>query len=312
MTTAGTLQNAVLGELVDSTPLLRNPKALRARAQEDGYLFFRRYLPTDAIRALRHDLLRVVERFGWLRPGQDPLGGSMNLEALNAVPADQMRVDIGVSAHAYDESQKLESLHSLPHHPSLLALYEQLFDRDVLVHPRHIVRMMTAHDVMEPIPTHQDYPLVQGSGNTWTCWAPLGTYPTELGGLAVLRASHRGGYLPVMPAAGAGGVQAQLCDENDWLTTDYECGDVLTFASYTVHKGTECTDTDQIRLSLDARYQPADEPVEVRSLNPHCNLTWDEVYRDWGSTRYQYYWTHSHPELMPWNPQLLQPSRRIC
>lgn len=94
---------------------------------------------------MRADLLAVVEKRGWRRPGQNSQGGAIDCEAINCVPDEQMRLDIGGSLDAYHDVQKLESVHRLPHHPKLLALYRTLFGREVLVHPRHIIRMATPH-----------------------------------------------------------------------------------------------------------------------------------------------------------------------
>ena len=104
---------------VDSTPLLDDPAALRERAAQDGFLFFKHYLPSTEVLALRQDMLGVVEQHGWRTAGQDALGGRIDVDVLNQVPEDKMRTDIGVSITAYDDVQKLESLHRLPHHPRL-------------------------------------------------------------------------------------------------------------------------------------------------------------------------------------------------
>jgi len=70
----------------DSTPLLQDWDALRARAEEDGFLFFKRFLPREEVLEVRADELAVVERHGWRQPGQDALGGRINLDAINRVP----------------------------------------------------------------------------------------------------------------------------------------------------------------------------------------------------------------------------------
>ena len=168
---------------IDSTPLLGNGAALRARGQCDGYLFFRGLLPSEALLPVRADLLDVVAKYGWLADET----GRLNVDALAAVPEAAMRTDIGVSAAAYDDVQRLESVHRLPHHPKLLALYKTLFDDEVLVHARHIIRMISPHPSVFPTPPHQDFPLVQGTQNTWTCWFPLGDCPRAMGSLKVLR-----------------------------------------------------------------------------------------------------------------------------
>ena len=227
-----------------------------------------------------------------------------------------MRTDIGVSAAAYDAVQKLESVHRLPHHPSLLALYKTLFNDDVLVHARHIIRMITPHPSVFPTPPHQDFPLIQGTQNTWTCWIPIGDCPRMLGSLQALRGSHKLGYLPIKPAQGAGLIAAQTCPteehEDDWLEGDFAVGDVLTFPAFTIHKALPCQFRDRIRLSFDVRYQPLSEPVEEKSLLPHCGLTWEQVYEHWQSTELQYYWKRLPLVKAGWDPTLLQPTRRIC
>jgi ectoine hydroxylase-related dioxygenase (phytanoyl-CoA dioxygenase family) len=299
--------------MVDSTPLLGDRTALLERAESEGYLFFRNFLPRDEVLALREHMLRVVDRFSWREAGQDALGGRLNLDALNRVPDEAMREDIGVSHEAYAAAQKLEALHALPHHPRLIALYREIFDEDVLVHPRHIARMVTGHRCMVPTPPHQDYPLIQGTARTWTCWFPLGDCPRSMGGLTVLRGSHHEGYLPISPAMGAGGIATQLCaHEVDWVEVDYEAGDILTFPSYTVHRALPSQDKAMIRLSLDVRYQPLSEPVEAKSLLPHCDLSWEEIYADWKDDTFQYYWQKDQPSLSGWDDALLQPGRRIC
>jgi hypothetical protein len=298
---------------VDSTPLLADPVALRQRAAQDGFLYFRRYLPGPEVMALRQDMLGVVAQHGWRQPGQDPLDGRIDLAALSEVPEEKMRTDIGVSITAYDDVQKLESLHRLPHHPRLLALYRLLFGKEVLVHARHIARMITGYPGVFPTPPHQDFPLIQGTPNTWTCWMPIGDCPRPLGGLTILRRSHHNGYLPVQPAKGAGGIAVPLCPgETDWVEGDFQAGDVLTFPSHTIHKALRCQWKDQIRLSLDVRYQPIDEVVEAKSLLPHCELTWEQVYANWQHDDLKYYWRDLPLQLSPWDDNLLQPKRRIC
>lgn len=102
-----------------------------------------------------------------------------------------------------------------------MALYRTLFGKEVLVHARHIGRMITAHPSVFPTPPHQDFPLIQGSSNTWTCWFPVGDCPVEMGGLTVMRGSHHYGYLPIQPAKGAGESRFRyaLTTEIGWKVT---------------------------------------------------------------------------------------------
>ena len=298
---------------LDSTPILNNGDALRERAATDGYLFFRGLLPPEAILPVRTDLLAVVKKHGWL---SDEATGTLDVAALSAVPESAMRTDIGVSTVAYDDVQKQESVHRLPHHPKLLELYKTLFADEVLVHARHIIRMISPHPAIFPTPPHQDFPLIQGTQNFWTCWFPIGDCPREMGSLKVLRGSHKLGYLPLKPAKGAGLIAVQICpweeSEDDWVEGDFALGDVLTFPAFTVHKALPSQFRDRIRLSFDVRYQPLSEPIEERSLLPHCGLTWEQVYETWHADDLKYYWRKLPLSYSGWNPKLLQPERRIC
>jgi ectoine hydroxylase-related dioxygenase (phytanoyl-CoA dioxygenase family) len=173
--------------------------------------------------------------------------------------------------------------------------------------------MITGHHAMIPTPPHQDFPLIQGTTNTWTAWIPIGDCPLVHGGLTVLRGSHKLGNVPIQHTRGAGGIAVQLCPgETAWAQGDYEAGDVLTFSSLTVHKAIKCKIREMIRLSLDVRYQPVDQPVEEASLKPHCDLSWDEIYANWKSDDLKYYWKSLPLQLIPWDDSHMQPKRRIC
>jgi ectoine hydroxylase-related dioxygenase (phytanoyl-CoA dioxygenase family) len=300
----------------DSTPILNNGDALRERAATDGYLFFRGLLSAEAILPVRADLLNVVRQHGWLAQDEGEATGTLDVTALAAVPESQMRTDIGVSVAAYDDVQRLESVHRLPHYPQLLALYKTLFADEVLVHARHIIRMISPHPAVFPTPPHQEFPLIQGTQNTWTCWFPMGDCPRSMGSLKVLRGSHKLGYLPLKPAKGAGAIAVQTCPgeeiKDDWIEGDFALGDVLTFNAFTVHKALPSQFADRIRLSFDVRYQPLSEPVEERSLLPHCGLTWEQIYENWELDELKYYWRGLPLTYSGWNPKLLQPERRIC
>jgi hypothetical protein len=298
---------------VDSTPLLNDPAALRERGYREGYLFFKRLLPPEPLIELRRQMLTICAERGWMAPGHDLMEGVIDVEALNRVPLEEMRTDVGVSAEAYLAVQKLELFHTLPHHPKLLALYRALFGKEVLPHPRHIARMITSHRGVAPTPPHQDFIHIQGTPDVWTCWFPLADCPREMGGLTVLRGSHRNGVVAVKPEAGAGGLASMLCPhEIDWVEGDYELGDILTFPSYTVHKALKSRHPERIRLSCDVRFQAADEDIHEASLKPHVPAAWDELYAGWKNPAVQYYWQKHELSLSAWNPQIHWQTERIC
>jgi hypothetical protein len=308
-----------LGRLEDSSRLLEDADALRARARRDGYLFFRGLLDPEPILSLRVAIIGVLGRYGLRAEAVDPQSGKLDLERVEQLSAADAAAGNGyVPAEIYVDLQKLPELHRLPHHPSLTAVFSTLFGEQVFVHPRHIVRAALPHSAYVPVPAHQDFPLVQGSADTWTCWFPVGDCPTELGPLAILRGSHADGHMLGDYSMGTypTGWGTQLCDgDTDWLTADFAIGDVLTFPCYTVHCGTRPEVPDEVRISLDVRYQRVSDPIEQNSLENHSGRPWADIYAGWPEqyADLRYYWQADAPVVTPWNASLMEPgTRRIC
>lgn len=303
------LERGLSESFTDSTPFLGDSEALAAAAAQDGYLFFKQLLPKEPVLELRRQILAVAEKYGWVIPGTD---GQCDLEEVHRIPGSDLALHI--PRHAYADVQRLELFHRLPHHPALIRAYEAILGGRVLPHPRCIARVVLPHREAAPTPAHQDYTHIQGSRAFWTCWFPLGDCPRKLGGLAVLKGSHRGGLRAVAPAAGAGGLAAEVCPgEQVWVGGDFAAGDVLTFPSLTVHKALLNQFPATIRLSCDNRYQAADEPVEQRSLEVHGHvLPWEEVYRDWEKDDLKYYWRKLDLTLSGWDENLRWQKEKIC
>lgn len=299
----------------DSTPLLASPDKLRARAEEEGYLFFKGLLPKESLLELRGQILEIVDRYGWLKKGVDRMEGIGNLEAIARDDhRDPKWKYIGVGEAAYRDVQCLELFHAIQHHPRLIELYEKLFQARVIPHPRAIARVLLPAPSLAPTPPHQDYIYIQGTHNFWTCWFPLGDCPMELGGLSVLRGSHREKVLDVSAARGAGGAESILCGlDYTWVQDNYACGDILTFPSHMVHRALPNQRRDRIRLSCDFRYQSVEEEIDPSSLVPHlANVSWEEIYRDWKSDRFKYYWQSDRLTMSAWDPALNRHKEKIC
>jgi ectoine hydroxylase-related dioxygenase (phytanoyl-CoA dioxygenase family) len=117
---------------------------------------------------------------------------------------------------------------------------------------------------------HQDFWYIRGTPETFTAWMPVGDCPRELGGLALLERSHKLGFLPHEKAIGAGGNGVRTDKLGlRWLASDFNAGDVVIFHSYMIHGALDNHTPDRLRLSLDYRYQRANEAVDPSSLKPH-------------------------------------------
>lgn len=273
--------------MLDSTPLLGEPEALRKRARRDGYLLLRQLLPAREVARVRQVVLAHCRGMDWLAEGTGPLearvrpGQEAVLECRDAAWGRFYRL-------LYTE----RLLHAFNQHPRMLAATEALFGEPVLPHPRLIVRVMFPGTERFTTPPHQDYFYIRGTEQTWTAWIPLGDCPEELGGLAVARGSHRRGRLPVHRADGAGGHGVEVEENSEWVWSPMAAGDVLLFHSLTIHQARDNRTADQLRLSCDFRYQPRSQPVHPGSLQPHMGyLDWDCVYAGWAKRdRLRHYW----------------------
>ena len=60
MTATTSQEPTVIVGFEDSTPVLDRPEELRARADRDGYLFFRGLLPAEDVLEVRRQLLGIM------------------------------------------------------------------------------------------------------------------------------------------------------------------------------------------------------------------------------------------------------------
>ncbi|MDE2828573.1 MAG: phytanoyl-CoA dioxygenase family protein, partial [Gemmatimonadota bacterium] len=145
----------------------------------------------------------------------------------------------------------------------------------------------------------------QGNFDTYTCWAPVGDCPIELGGLAVLPGSHKiNAVMNHHFSLGAGGLCIHTDElEGQWHSTNYEIGDTLIFPALTVHQALPNLTEDRLRVSLDNRYQKLGDTLSEHMLEPHLNifnnLTWEDVYKDWENDDLKYYWENQDNRIIP-------------
>jgi len=215
---------------------------------------------------------------------------------------------------AYQQIYQIQDFHAIGHDPALLSLYDGLLGGNVLRQPLSIARVMVPGSKTAPTPAHQDFIHIQGTKNVWTAWFPLGDCPVELGGLTVLVGSHADGLLTYHAAQGAGELEAYICDSGHaWGVADFRAGDVLTFNSLTVHRGMPNQLGERVRLSVDMRYQRADEPITHSSVTPHCDiLPWEAVYDGWTDPSLQYYWADRDLHFIDRDEELRWQKHKIC
>lgn len=269
----------IIQPFTNTSARLANPASLRAQMQRDGYLFLPGLLPRDPLDTVYNAIVQICQQQGWADEDGRVQGPTV-VEGEDAFWS------------VYDPLQKLEVFHTLAHRPELLQVIEALVEETSFVHPRNIARITYPQTEHFTTPAHQDFVHIQGTPETYTAWFPLSDCPRSLGNLEVLVGSHTQSILPVHKAAGAGGLGIDTDTlALPWHGGDFAAGDVLIFHSHTVHRAIPNRTADQLRISVDYRYQGVSQPLVEDGLLPHYNrLTWDEIYAGWTVPDLQYYW----------------------
>jgi 1-deoxypentalenic acid 11beta-hydroxylase len=253
-----------LARFTQSNDLLDDYQELQRRYEEDGYLFFRDALDTTAVAGVRDDLTRV-------------------LAAQGVVESDASQpVATGAGVEAVDDNAMyaVESYLELCESDELRALLRRVFGEDVFIFRGTNIRYALPHDDLHVTPPHQDHFFVGPNDDFRTIWIPLMTIDETVGGLAVARGSHRRGLRDhieqeyaesyVFIGRKQKGVPLAAVEE-EWLTADYQPGQVLVFHSHTVHRALP-NRSDLVRLSLDARCQPARTPTTFQARSTMLEL----------------------------------------
>jgi len=251
---------------------LDKPARLRRMMGEDGYLFVKQIAPREKLLKLRKDVLKLCADAGWTNPATPPADARWNGQG----PFTEGEP---VYMAVYKQMVHLQSFKDVPEDPELMQLMGKIIDGPVLLHQRKIGRITFPSNVTQTTGAHQDFHYIRGTTETYTMWMPVGNCPSELGGLAVLRGSHRAGHIEHVnfsmkkyATSGLAEDQWPQGDGIEWHAGDFQLGDVLIFHSHTIHKALPNLTKDQLRISIDNRYQPENDEIEPGSMKTHYEL----------------------------------------
>ena len=259
-----------LSQIEDSSPLLSDPAALRARFARDGFVFLRGALGAATVLAARARVLAHLEDGGVLSPGSGgvlaPAGSLSNLEGRTALTHSAELLDVLEGAPLRAAVAAL-----LDTRTDALATFDYKWLRAV---PPRIFTGAHCDSVY----------MSRGTRDLLTAWVPLEPSATlELGSLAMLRGSHAApGLEKVRGTYGAFDTESEpgfegsgwltddpaelaALDANvQWVGGDFSAGDVIIFGLRTFHMSTANTTKDTVRISADVRWQRAEEPIDGR------------------------------------------------
>src|SRR5262245_28293585 len=116
---------------LDSTPLLKDPKALRDRAAKDGYLYFKKLVDPKAVLNVRRQVLEVAKKHGWVDESA-PLTDGIAKKGVCFIE--------GVHKEwlpYYADILRIRDFHALALNPAIVGMFEKLFGEPVVPHSRN-------------------------------------------------------------------------------------------------------------------------------------------------------------------------------
>jgi ectoine hydroxylase-related dioxygenase (phytanoyl-CoA dioxygenase family) len=259
---------------------------LRARFQQYGYLYFKRYVSADKCAALLDTFVDLLSpHIGYQPDSKQPI-----LQGKPFFETDEVWDEV------YPKMQSVEDFHGFFHEDDIRSLMEKVSGSDVFIYPMKMARISTPRKMGYETPPHQDAHSHHAGPTMAGVWVALQDIDEEMGRLKFLPGSHKRGLRSVFEADGVGGVQCEIFpDEDIWHVSDVEQGDLIIFNSATVHKAEPNTAENKARLSVDTRFCDYGAPVFISNIEPHHGwriegFDWESIYRDWSDESLQYYW----------------------
>lgn len=278
-----------LGLLRDANELLEQPDALKARIEEDGYLFIRGLHDRGKVKATRRFLLEKLDE-------NQQLDRSYPLD--DAIPAEGKR---GMFWGGNKAVTHQPAFLNLVESPEIMNFCEHYYDAPVITYDYKWLRVIGPGGFSG---AHYDIVYMgRGTKNLMTVWTPISDISFDMAPLLVLVGSHRFevlkdtyGKMDVDRDHVTGSFSydpVELVDRygGQWQTSEFQMGDVVILGMYTMHASLDNT-SNRFRLSTDTRYQRADEPVDERWIgeNPMAHYAWtkgetvpmEEMRQKWG------------------------------
>lgn len=269
------LPGKYLDYLTDSTELLSNAEAMRARMANDGYLLLRSVLDKELVLEARRQMMEILAEEGQLDPAFPIMDGVRNPDSQGGFRGGDRKL---TDVPAFVE---------LVRAGNLIRFWETFLGGEVRPFDFRWLRVVPPGSF-----TGAHYDVVymgRGTLNLYTTWTPLGDISYDMGPLAILQGSHR--FEKVKETYGKMDVDrdhVQGWFSNDplelvekyggiWKTAEFEAGDVLVFGMFTMHASFKNT-SNRFRMSSDTRYQLASEQADERWIGekPIAHYAWHD------------------------------------
>jgi hypothetical protein len=155
----------------------------------------------------------------------------------------------------------------------LLDVVESIVGPEIFSNPVQHIRMKLPKRAVVPgstsglvtkTPWHQDNGVVMpeaDEGHILTVWLALNRATADNGCLQVIPRSHRQGIEPHCPTPNGLSIPSRFLEQDRAVPVPLEPGGVLLMTQRTMHSSLDNVTSDEVRISMDLRYQPIGEPT---------------------------------------------------
>lgn len=165
-------------------------------------------------------------------------------------------------------------------HPRLLDLVEEIVGPEIYSNPVQHIRMKLParaveaglqHALVTSVPWHQDNGVIMPEADEatiLTVWLPVNESTIDNGCLQVIPYSHLGGLEPHCPSKSTVAIPDRFLALDRAIPVPMKPGSVLLMHQRTIHGSLENQTADQVRISLDLRYQPVGQATGRPAFAP--------------------------------------------
>ncbi|MBX3180541.1 MAG: phytanoyl-CoA dioxygenase family protein [Candidatus Hydrogenedentes bacterium] len=261
------IPEGMLAPLRDSADLLADPDALRARMEEDGYLYLHNVLDRDAVHAAR---MEVITKLGSVGEFKEPFEDGIST---GTSQRGELISDLGAFWQSICEGR---AVRAVTHAGPIREIMETYFGEPVRAYD--FLWLRTMHPGRASAFHFDHVYMNRGTDRLCTVWTPLGDVALEEGPLLLVEDSHRWtdlhdqfrgldvdkdksrpGHVTLDPVSLARERGVHL------LTAEFKAGDVVIMPMFMLHGSLDNrSPRARVRISCDTRYQPAAEPADER------------------------------------------------
>jgi len=253
-------------ELKETNYALGDRTRLLSILEDQGYWFFKGVLDAKALKTVQQHFMAELRSRDLVEHGSKDAIWNQTTPIV---------MDDGVTNSRYPRMRHAEVWETFVEHPEIAHFFSALAGETP--------EWLSASDYYRIVPPRQDvkedpFALRHQDGlglpglDFVTCWIPLADVDCDVGGLAIVPGSHKGGidrerwFTP------------EYMSPDRWARAHYEVSDVLIFPSDMLHSGLRNHSVDKFRMSLDIRLymRGSSRPA----IGPVAAITADKVVID--------------------------------